>query len=46
MLGKGIYVQPYFAVKGYISAADTEEDIDKTTTAIGDFLRAHRNELS
>jgi glutamate-1-semialdehyde 2,1-aminomutase len=45
MLSRGIYVHPYFVVRAYISAAHTEDDVDKTVTATGEFLRAHRGDL-
>jgi glutamate-1-semialdehyde 2,1-aminomutase len=46
MLGNGIYIQPMYALRAFISAAHTEEDINRTVAATGAFLREHREELS
>lgn len=46
MLEHGVFITPYFILRSYISAAHTEEDIDRTVAATGGFLRARREELS
>jgi glutamate-1-semialdehyde 2,1-aminomutase len=46
MLARGIYIQPMYALRAFISAAHTEEDIDQTVAATGDFLREHKDDLS
>jgi glutamate-1-semialdehyde 2,1-aminomutase len=46
MLGQGIYIQPTFALRAFISAAHSDEDIDLTISATGEFLRDRRRELS
>lgn len=41
----GIYLHPYFAVRGYISAAHSEEDIERTIAATEAFFQEYRGEL-
>jgi glutamate-1-semialdehyde 2,1-aminomutase len=45
MLNNNIFVLPIKTNKGYISAAHTDEDIDRTISSITRFLREHREEL-
>ena len=45
MLERGVYIQPTYALRAFISGAHTEKDIDRTVHATGEFLRAHRQEL-
>jgi glutamate-1-semialdehyde 2,1-aminomutase len=45
MLGQGIYIQPTYALRAFISAAHTDEDIDKTIAATGKFFRDSRDDL-
>jgi glutamate-1-semialdehyde 2,1-aminomutase len=45
MLGKGIYIQPTYALRAFISAAHTDEDIDKTVAATGEFFRDNKDDL-
>ena len=42
MLERGIYIHPHYMLRGYITAAHTEEDIERTVAATAEFLRAHR----
>jgi glutamate-1-semialdehyde 2,1-aminomutase len=46
MLGNGIYIQPTYALRAFISAAHSEEDIDRTVTVTGEFFREHRERLT
>jgi glutamate-1-semialdehyde 2,1-aminomutase len=46
MLGNGIYIQPTYALRAFISAAHSEEDIDRTVAATGEFFREHREQLT
>lgn len=41
----GIYVHPYFAVRGYISAAHSEDDIERTIIATDAFFQEYRGKL-
>lgn len=45
MLSQGIYIQPTFALRAFISAAHETDDIDRTVAATGEFLREHRQQL-
>lgn len=40
-----IYLHPYFAIRGYISAAHGEADIERTIAATRAFFREHRSQL-
>jgi glutamate-1-semialdehyde 2,1-aminomutase len=46
MLGRGFYIHPTYSLRAFISAAHTEEDIDLTIAAVGDFLREYREDLT
>jgi glutamate-1-semialdehyde 2,1-aminomutase len=46
MLSKGIYIQPMYALRAFISAAHTEDDIDRTVDATAEFFRAYNDELT
>jgi glutamate-1-semialdehyde 2,1-aminomutase len=41
MLERGIYIHPHYMLRGYITAAHTAEDIERTVRATADFFRAH-----
>jgi glutamate-1-semialdehyde 2,1-aminomutase len=45
MLERGIYIHPHYMLRGYITAAHTDEDIERTVGATAEFLRAHRSLL-
>ncbi len=45
MLSQGIYIHPMYILRGYITAAHSEEDIERTVAATAQFLREHRQEL-
>jgi glutamate-1-semialdehyde 2,1-aminomutase len=46
LLSQGIYVHNRYVLRCCISAQHDEEDVDRTATAIGDFLSRHQEELS
>jgi glutamate-1-semialdehyde 2,1-aminomutase len=46
MLQRGIYIHPHYVLRGYITAAHSEEDIHRTVVATAEFLRAHRTLLA
>jgi glutamate-1-semialdehyde 2,1-aminomutase len=45
MLERGIYIHPHYMLRGYITAAHIDEDIERTVDATAEFLRAHRSLL-
>lgn len=45
LLGRGIYMHPMYVLRGYLTAAHTEEDVDRTVTATAGFLHEYREEL-
>src|SRR5581483_6494411 len=45
MLERGVYIHPHYMLRGYITAAHTEEEIEHATSATVDFLREHRQRL-
>jgi glutamate-1-semialdehyde 2,1-aminomutase len=46
MLERGIYIHPHYMLRGYLTAAHTDEDIDRTVSATAEFLRAHHAVLA
>jgi glutamate-1-semialdehyde 2,1-aminomutase len=46
LLERGIYVHPHYMIRGFLTGAHTEADVDRVVEATGDFLVAHRDELS
>jgi glutamate-1-semialdehyde 2,1-aminomutase len=46
MLTRGIYIHPHYMLRGYITAAHTDEDIDRTVSATADFFRIHNARLT
>jgi glutamate-1-semialdehyde 2,1-aminomutase len=46
LLERGIYVHPHYMIRGFLTGAHTDEDVDRVIEATADFLRAHRNELA
>jgi glutamate-1-semialdehyde 2,1-aminomutase len=42
LLDSGIYMQPYYANRCYISAAHTDADLDRTVDAVTAFLTKHQ----
>jgi glutamate-1-semialdehyde 2,1-aminomutase len=45
LLNAGIYLQPYYTSRGFISAAHTDQEIAKTIDVTREFLTRHREEL-
>ena len=46
LLGHGIYVHPHYMIRGFLTGAHTDQDVDRLVEATAGFLRAHRAELS
>jgi glutamate-1-semialdehyde 2,1-aminomutase len=46
MLERGIYIHPHYMLRGYITAAHTDEDIERTVSATAEFFRAHHRLLT
>jgi glutamate-1-semialdehyde 2,1-aminomutase len=45
MLTKGIYLHPHFFLRGYVTDAHSEEDVERTIAANREFFRSNRNDL-
>jgi glutamate-1-semialdehyde 2,1-aminomutase len=45
LLNNGIYIQPYYASRAFISAAHADQEIDKTIDVTRQFLTEHQDEL-
>jgi glutamate-1-semialdehyde 2,1-aminomutase len=45
MLERGIYIHPHYMLRGYLTAAHNDEDIERTVRATADFFRAHHAQL-
>jgi glutamate-1-semialdehyde 2,1-aminomutase len=41
MLEHGIYIHPHYILRGYITAAHTEDDMAQAVSATGEFFRRH-----
>jgi len=46
LLEAGIYVHPHYMIRGFLTGAHTDADVDRVVEATGDFLVAHRDELA
>jgi glutamate-1-semialdehyde 2,1-aminomutase len=46
LLERGIYVHPHYVVRGYLTGAHTEADVDRLVEATASFLAEHRELLS
>jgi glutamate-1-semialdehyde 2,1-aminomutase len=46
LLEHGIYVHPHYMIRGFLTGAHTDEDVDRVVDATSEFLRAHRGALS
>jgi glutamate-1-semialdehyde 2,1-aminomutase len=46
LLERGIYVHPHYMIRGFLTAAHTEADVDRLVAATADFLVAHRDALA
>lgn len=46
LLERGIYVHPHYMIRGFLTGAHTDEDVDLLVDATAGFLRANRTPLS
>jgi glutamate-1-semialdehyde 2,1-aminomutase len=46
LLGRGIYVHPHYMIRGFLTGAHTEEDVERLVEATASFLREYRGLLS
>jgi glutamate-1-semialdehyde 2,1-aminomutase len=46
LLERGIYVHPHYMIRGFLTGAHTEDDVDRLVEATNEFLVAHRAELA
>jgi glutamate-1-semialdehyde 2,1-aminomutase len=46
LLERGIYVHPHYMIRGFLTGAHTEEDVERVVEATASFLREYRDLLS
>ena len=46
LLERGIYVHPHYMIRGFLTGAHTETDVDRLVEATAEFLVAHRDQLA
>jgi glutamate-1-semialdehyde 2,1-aminomutase len=46
LLERGIYVHPHYMIRGFLTGAHTDEDVDRVVDATASFLRQHRELLA
>jgi glutamate-1-semialdehyde 2,1-aminomutase len=46
LLERGIYVHPHYMIRGFLSGAHTEADVDRLVEATAGYLREYREELT
>jgi glutamate-1-semialdehyde 2,1-aminomutase len=46
LLERGIYVHPHYMIRGFLTGAHTDEDVDRVVDATASFLREHRDLLA
>ena len=46
LLERGIYVHPHYMIRGFLTGAHTEEDVERLVEATASFLREYRALLS
>ena len=46
LLERGIYVHPHYMIRGFLTGAHTEADVDRLVDATAEFLAAHRDQLA
>ena len=46
LLERGIYVHPHYMIRGFLTGAHTDEDIDRLVAATASYLEANRDLLS
>jgi len=45
LLDRGIYVHPHYMIRGFLTGAHTDEDVDRLVDATASFLRTYRDIL-
>ena len=45
LLERGIYVHPHYMIRGFLTGAHTEDDVDRVVDATAGFMRANREML-
>ncbi len=45
LLERGIYIHPHYMIRGFLTGAHTDADVDQVIEATASFLRAHRELL-
>jgi glutamate-1-semialdehyde 2,1-aminomutase len=45
LLGRGIYLHPHYMIRGFLTGAHTDDDVDALVDATAGFLREHRDRL-
>jgi glutamate-1-semialdehyde 2,1-aminomutase len=46
LLERGIYVHPHYMIRGFLTGAHTEDDVDRVVDATAGFVRANREMLA
>jgi glutamate-1-semialdehyde 2,1-aminomutase len=46
LLERGVYVHPHYMIRGFLTGAHTDEDVDRVVDATASFLREHREMLA
>ncbi|MBF6605021.1 MAG: aspartate aminotransferase family protein [Chloroflexi bacterium] len=46
LLQRGIYIHPHYMIRGFLTGAHTEEDVDRVVEATASYLREYRDLLS
>ena len=46
LLERGIYVHPHYMIRGFLTGAHTQDDVDRVVDATAGFLRANREMLA
>jgi glutamate-1-semialdehyde 2,1-aminomutase len=46
LLERGIYVHPHYMIRGFLTGAHTDDDVDRVVEATASFLREHREVLA
>ena len=46
LLERGIYIHPHYVIRGYLTGAHTDEDVDRVIEATTSFFQAHRDLLA
>jgi len=45
LLERGIYIHPHYMIRGFLTGAHTEADVDRVVDATASFLRAYASLL-